>query len=120
MRALATLIALTMAAGCVDNMVGGVEDPMAPAHMLAPDQELLVFFQSGVDEPPASAPVVNCAAASGLCLGGMTPPAPIRTTEAGYALEWGTTAVTLYGDGTGAWAPASGARIGITWMTQPR
>ena len=120
MRAMVTVIVLTMAAGCVDHMVGGVEDPMAPAHMLAPDQELLVFFQSGADEPPASAPVVSCGAAGTLCLGGVTPPAPIRTTEAGYALEWGSTAVTLARDGTGTWDPASGGRIGITWMTQPR
>ena len=120
MRALALVAALALAAGCTENVVGGVDDPMAPAHMLAPDQELLVFFQSGTDEPPASAPVVACAAASGLCLGGMTPPAPIRTTEAGYILEWGTTAVTLARDGAGTWNPASGPQIGITWMTQPR
>jgi len=54
--------------------------------MLAPCQEILVFFRFSVDEPQASAQIVSCETASGLCLGGMDAPAPIRTTDAVYAM----------------------------------
>lgn len=91
-------------------------------HAMVPGHQLLVFFDSGYDEPPTGGILNRCdTAPSGLCVRqGNVTNYPLTRTATGWRYEDSAARITLENDGTGHLeALSSDYTIGVTWMTEP-
>lgn len=106
---------------CLPLMLVACMEVAPVQHAMMPGHQLLVFFNSGYDEPPAGGIVSSCDAASGLCVRqGNDTYYPLTRTATGWQYEDSAARFSLSDDGTGHLdALSSDYTIGVTWMTEP-
>ena len=103
--------------GCVPEPTGSDRT----SQEIAAGRLLLVFFDSGFDEPPEDGILRYCATSqTGLCVTD-SPDRVYPLDRIGEALTYSTDfyTVTMQPDGTGLYrVPSTGYQIGVRWMTQ--
>lgn len=80
-------------------------------------RQMLIFFQSGFDEPPLSFTIVPCE--TGRCVtDGSGDTAALQRVTGGYVIEIYNATYTLTPSGGGFVDPPNGEILGITWLTE--
>ena len=113
MRVVSALCAVLGVAACME----GAETAGTTSQEIAAGRQMLIFFQSGFDEPPVSFTIVSCG--TGLCVAdGGGDSAPLRQVQGGYVIEIYEATYTLTPSGAGFVDPPSGEILGISWLTE--
>ena len=87
---------------------------------VAPDRQLLIFFDSGYDEPPTGGILRACDAPSGICVTqGPNNSYPLTRTASGWQYSNGSYLHQLSDDGSGVISGPSGIDQSVDWMTEP-
>lgn len=113
MRVVLALCAGLGVAGCME----GTETAGTTSQEIAVGRQMLIFFQSGFDEPPLSFTIISCGA--GRCVSdGAGDTAPLQQVQGGYVIEIYDATYTLTPTGAGFVDPPSGDILGISWLTE--
>lgn len=88
---------------------------------MLPGRQLLIFFDTGYDEPPAGGILVDCDAPSGICVdtGGDAPHALTRTATGWTYVTGSGLRVVLDDDGRGFTSLPDQPDLPVDWMTEP-
>ncbi|KPP89020.1 MAG: hypothetical protein HLUCCA08_02225 [Rhodobacteraceae bacterium HLUCCA08] len=114
-----SIIALT---ACVPAPQGIVtDDGSGKSTVMLPGRQLLVFFDSGHDEPPTGGILVDCDAPSGICVdtGGSAPHALTRTATGWTYVTGSDFRVVLDDSGRGSTSVPDQPSVPVEWMTEP-
>ena len=80
-------------------------------------RQMLIFFESGFDEPPLSFTIIPCS--TGRCVtDGAGETAALQQVSGGYVIEIYDATYTLTPSGAGFVDPPNGEILGISWLTE--
>lgn len=114
MKPLLALAAALSLGACIE------ETGSDSSQVMAPDRQLLIYFNSGFDEPPTGGILRSCDAPSGLCVTiGPTQSHPLTRTASGWEYSDGSFRHVLSNDGTGVIQNPYGESPSVSWMTEP-
>jgi len=113
MRPVLAISAALGLAACME----GAETASSTSQEIAIGRQMLIFFESGYDEPPVSFTIISCGA--GRCVSdGAGDTAPLQQVSGGYVIEIYDATYTLTPTGSGFVDPPSGDILGISWLTE--
>ena len=110
-----------LAAGAVMALTACIEQTgSSSSTAVEPGRQLLVFYNSGYDEPPTGGILVACGAPSGICVElGPGNQVPLTRTAAGWSYMQGANQTVLSMDGSGMIFVPGGVDQSVDWMTEP-